>query len=380
MQNIIKKLGKFWIFVIVYSVLVLALNLLSISKGFCDFYTDNIFWLSSAVYSRITGLFPFSVGEVLIALVVFLVLAAVVLLLLLIGLRKKTGFVKFVRNYYKSLLVLGITVAFIMTVNCSIPYNCSRLEFNGNGNKAYSAEDMVALRNYVVENCNELAKQVPRDENGNLVCPEKLNEKIIDALHSISGEFPRMKGYFPNAKAMMGSKFMYQTGMLGVYFPFTMEANYNKYVSAPYTASTIAHELSHLKGYMFEDEANFMSYIACIASDDITVRYSGYLSVLDYVDSDARWVYAQSGLMEQMDYEEFCKGVTVDEQVWNDDRCYTEQTRKELENSDFLIDTEVMEELGDKFTSSYLDYYNVEANYEEVTALLLQYYDGKLYN
>ena len=202
MQNIIKKLGKFWIFVIVYSVLVLALNLLSISKGFCDFYTDNIFWLSSAVYSRITGLFPFSVGEVLIALVVFLVLAAVVLLLLLIGLRKKTGFVKFVRNYYKSLLVLGITVAFIMTVNCSIPYNCSRLEFNGNGNKAYSAEDMVALRNYVVENCNELAKQVPRDENGNLVCPEKLNEKIIDALHSISGEFPRMKGYFPNAKAM----------------------------------------------------------------------------------------------------------------------------------------------------------------------------------
>ena len=41
---------------------------------------------------------------------------------------------------------------------------------------------------------------------------------------------------------------------------------------------TICHELSHLKGFMREDEANFIGYLACIGSDSPDFRYSGYLT------------------------------------------------------------------------------------------------------
>ena len=50
---------------------------------------------------------------------------------------------------------------------------------------------------------------------------------------------------------------------------------------------TICHELSHLKGFMREDEANFIGYLACIRSDDPMFRYSGYLT---------GWIYAGNAL------------------------------------------------------------------------------------
>ena len=53
---------------------------------------------------------------------------------------------------------------------------------------------------------------------------------------------------------------------------------------------TICHELSHLRGFMREDEANFIGYLACIGSEKEVFRYSGYLT---------GWVYAGNALAGQ---------------------------------------------------------------------------------
>lgn len=56
---------------------------------------------------------------------------------------------------------------------------------------------------------------------------------------------------------------------------------------------TMCHELSHLSGYMREDEANFIAFLACLQSDDPEFRYSGVylasvhaMNALLTVDSD----------------------------------------------------------------------------------------------
>jgi len=43
-------------------------------------------------------------------------------------------------------------------------------------------------------------------------------------------------------------------------FPFTFEANVNVDIPPYQIPSTMLHELSHLRGFMREDEANFISY------------------------------------------------------------------------------------------------------------------------
>ena len=49
----------------------------------------------------------------------------------------------------------------------------------------------------------------------------------------------------------------------GMFFPFTMESNIN--VDNPFFVVpwTMAHELAHQCGFMREDEANFIAYLAC---------------------------------------------------------------------------------------------------------------------
>jgi hypothetical protein len=78
---------------------------------------------------------------------------------------------------------------------------------------------------------------------------------------------------------------MSYTHITGVYTFFTGEANIN--VNFPdYTIPfTAAHELAHQRGIAREDEANFVAFLVCAASDDPYIRYSGYLNLYEYVAS-----------------------------------------------------------------------------------------------
>ena len=267
----------------------------------------------------------------------------------------------------------------VMTLNCSMLYHCSKLEVTGGAERKFDFDKLLILRNYLVEKCNELSLLVERDENGEIAYSDDLDGELAESLRALSDRYPRLSGYYPKAKPMMGSYFMYQADTLGIYFPFTMEANYNQYVSNAYKASTIAHELSHLKGYIYEDEANFIAFMACTDSDDLAIQYSGYLSVLGYVDFDVYEMYSCISTVDKGTYEDFCGDVVISKQVYEDDCCYTEGTIEELERRNPIIDTDVVSSISESFTDSYLDYYGVEANYDEVTLLLLQYYDGVLY-
>ena len=49
----------------------------------------------------------------------------------------------------------------------------------------------------------------------------------------------------------------------GMYFPFTVESNIN--ADGPFFTipATMGHEMAHQCGFMREDEANFIGYLAC---------------------------------------------------------------------------------------------------------------------
>ena len=99
--------------------------------------------------------------------------------------------------------------------------------------------------------------------------------------------YPQLDGYYPYPKPLINSRLLSVQQLCGIYSPFTIEANYNREMPYYNIPHTICHELSHLKGFMREDEANFIGYLACIGSDSPDFRYSGYLT---------GWVYAGNAL------------------------------------------------------------------------------------
>lgn len=70
-----------------------------------------------------------------------------------------------------------------------------------------------------------------------------------------------------------------------MYFPFTVESNIN--TDGPFFTipATMGHELAHQCGFMREDEANFIGYLACKNAADPVTRYSGYSLAYDYAIS-----------------------------------------------------------------------------------------------
>ncbi|MBP5159993.1 MAG: DUF3810 domain-containing protein [Lachnospiraceae bacterium] len=89
-----------------------------------------------------------------------------------------------------------------------------------------------------------------------------------------------LSGSYPIPKSLVLSRGLSHLNITGFFFPFTVEANVNTDIPDYSTAFVMCHELSHTKGFMREDEANFIGCVACEESDNDLLAYSGYMEAL----------------------------------------------------------------------------------------------------
>ena len=363
------------------------------SSAFCDFYVRCIYPLWVSTYGRITGLFSFSVGEVMLVAGVVLTVAALlsgmIAAIVSIGFRKSRIYGKivgFCRKYWTAYAWIFAGVAVVMTLNCFIPYHCSTLEekygfinrmtaddpmLQELMEKEYTIEELGQLRDYVVIKCNELAKQVERDEDGNIIYPENMEEIAIEAMLNLSGDCVQLQGYYPQPKQFAFSEFFSQQKMKGYFFPFSMEINYNALMHEINRPATICHEYAHLKGFMYEEEANMIGFLACIHSSDLTFQYSGYLSVLNYINNE---YYDAIGKNMKV----YNSHVKISSQVRKENVFLEEKAWEKVEQK-AIISTEVVDKVSDKLSETSMVLNGVEdgiLSYTRVVGLLLHYYDG----
>jgi hypothetical protein len=76
--------------------------------------------------------------------------------------------------------------------------------------------------------------------------------------------------------------FMSYFHISGIYSPFTGEGNVNPSEIDAYLPFTMTHELAHRLGCAPEEDANFIAYLACMASDDPAMRFGGALGAFLY--------------------------------------------------------------------------------------------------
>ena len=163
---------------------------------------------------------------------------------------------------------------------------------------------------------------------------------------------------------------MSQQYLTGIYFPFTLEANYNTTMYLMNAPATICHEFSHLKGVILEDEANYFGFVACIQSENAFLQYSGYLSVIDYLEREVKKYDAMDASLPQMNTFVRKDSVFLTEEAWD-------KVEKKA-----VISTETANKATDKFLQSNLKANGVSdgmISYSRVVRLLLDYYDGILW-
>ena len=378
------------------AILVAVVNVIAWeSPAFCDLYVNSVYPLWVNTYSRITGWFPFSVGEIMIVAGVIVTVGAVLLglvaVVFLSGFSKRRfyfGVMKFCKRYLTAYAWIFTGVAVVMTLNCFIPYHCSVLEekygmpsrmsaddplLDELMTKEYTVEELGQLRDYVVIKCNQLAEQVERDENGNIIYPDNMEEIAIKSMQDLSTDCSQLAGYYPRPKQFTFSEFFSQQKMKGYFFPFSMEINYNSLMHEINRPATICHEYAHLKGFMYEEEANMIGFLACINSSDVTFQYSGYLSILNYINNE---------FYDAIDRNQavYASHVRISPQVREENVFLVEDAWEKVE-AKAVISTEIVDKVSDKLSETSMVLNGVEdgiLSYTRVVGLLLHYYDGSI--
>lgn len=267
------------------------LQILARSKiGFAQWYTAAIYPVLVTTIGRIFGLFSFSVIE--------LVFYIFIIFCIWYGIRN----LKKPKQIIADTILLLSWIAFSFTINCGINYYGTPFSYESGLKAAGATEsELIRLCQYLTVMVNQSVTDTSYTE--------AWNDEGVKAMTNLKLQYPSLSGYYPKPKGLAVSAVLSIQHLSGFYSPFTIEANYNKDMTGYNIPHTICHELSHLRGFMREDEANFIGYLACINSEHPAYQYSGYLT---------GWIYAVNQLARENYYEYFLLYEQLDERVVDD--------------------------------------------------------------
>lgn len=351
----------------------IAMNVAAyLSPRFSGWYMREIFPEISSVFARLTSLLPFSLGEVLIIIaLVGVPLSLIALIVLLIAKRKSRDSRRKIGRVYAYIYAwIFVYIILTETLNCFVLYHTPTFaEMYDYPQDKYTPAQLEQLADHLAAETNALSEQVQRDKEGKFVLTADLDKTARSAVQGLAKDYPQLSGYYPKPKAVVNSFFMSQQYLMGIYFPFTMEANYNDEMYPLNLPDTVCHELAHTKGFIREDEANFIGFLACYESGNVEYQYSGYIRALKYVISKCEDNCSEETVNRL--YSSLAEGVRAD---WNGNVDYWQEVQ---ESDKGLIDSKTVAEVSDKAMETSLKLNGVEdgkRSYGRMVDLLLDWY------
>lgn len=263
--------------------------------GFAEGYAVLVYPVIMRVVGGISNLASFAVDEVLIYGIVLASFGYVAAGILFIW-KKRTTIRSWLLATLENILKIGILWLLAFTVTCGINYH--RTAFSVLAElpmEPSTVDELEGLCLWLTDRIEETAAQITVNEKGLCSFPEQMQKKTQEAMMQLGEKYPQLGGWYPRAKPVFTSRVLSMEFLEGIFGPYTMEANYNPDIPAYNQPAVLCHELSHLKGFMREDEANYIAYLACTDSEDANIRYSGLL--LAYTHS--------INALHRADYERF---------------------------------------------------------------------------
>lgn len=273
-----------------------------------QWYSEHIYpWIVSLI-GRFFGIFPFSVAEFLLYAGILLLVGSLVRIIY--RLIKKKADKKEGLRYLRRLGMTAVILAVLYMINCGINYHRNSFaESIGLKADAYTVDELKGVCMDLTERVNTYAGRVERDADGVMVLSGNEREEAVAAMERLGEKWDVLAGYYPNPKPLAFSAFLSVQNLTGIYSPFTVEANYNQDMTPYNIPFTACHELSHLRGFMQEEEANFIAWLACKDAPETELQYSGSMlawihcmNVL-YEEDRAAWSEIREILSEEADVD-----------------------------------------------------------------------------
>ena len=259
-------------------------------------FATGIYKVLSQVLSLLTGWIPFSLMELVIIVGPLTVLALIIRQIVRVVRVKKSmtddsvervGTKRFflIMTMLQNLLCLIAVIFFSYVLLCGVNYHRYPVAYHlGLSVENSSVEELEGLLIELADKATELrAGLTTENEKGAYILPfseRELGKEAKKAYQAFSKKYPVFAGGYPAPKPVFFSRLMSYTEITGVFTPWTMEANVNIDISPYSIGATMCHELTHLRGFMREDEANYIAYRVCMESTSPDLQYSGVMLAL----------------------------------------------------------------------------------------------------
>lgn len=256
---------------------ILLFQLVKESRSLVNAIVNNVTAPIKKAIASLCAFVPFSVAEVLLCIAA---LGAVILLgFIIYQICRSANKGREALRWLEIILAIAATVYAGFCLLWGLNYYSDNFqELSGIYAQPLSLEQLEQTTRYFADMVSLTAPLVERDDNGIFAVPEAdIFEQSAILYDGIEQVFPFLQKGAAVVKPVFFSELMSYTDFTGVYFPFTGESNVNVHCPQCMLPSTIAHEIAHQRGIAMEQEANFVSVLACSFSDLPAYQYSGYL-------------------------------------------------------------------------------------------------------
>jgi hypothetical protein len=347
--------------VLTLTAILLLKGLFAWSNHFSDFYFHRWYEWSSLTFRQVTGIVPFSIGDVIYtAWIIGGIFYLLKLCYKVIRLRWEQVGLQLLRGIH---FLLSVYLAFLVLWGYNYERNSLTID-TGLVTGTYDTRQLYQLSDTLLHLVN-LEKANTGDTIGVMKADTTgvpIFQRAAMAYDAAAKTWPALRYRAPSVKRTLYGHWLNYIGITGYLNPFTNEAQVNTTTPAVLQPYITCHEIAHQLGYAPEEEANFVGYLAATSIPDSHFRYAAHFDMFMY---SVRQLGQRDTSLAKSIWNRVVPGVKADHKAIID--FYEPYTGKVDEYSAILYDRYLKANKQDKGIRSY----------SEVTTWLIAYFKIK---
>jgi hypothetical protein len=275
-------------------------------------YSKGLYLTITFITRNLFGFFPFSVGDIMYYVLIFLLLRWIW--------NHRKGFWNNWKNNGLTILSWFSIFYFFFHFLWGLNYYRVPLHEKLNIDKEYSLAELEAFTQKMIAQTNAVQLSITQNDSVVVVVPysdTELFELAQKGYTKLPEELSDFKYQYKSVKASLFSYPLSYMGFGGYLNPFTNEAQVNILKPKYNSPLTICHEMAHQTGIGSESECNFIGFIAASKNEDVYFQYAAYSFITRYCLHNLEMM--QEGKSEKY-FETINKGVLKNfdenEQFW----------------------------------------------------------------
>lgn len=248
-----------------------------------DYYSGGIYRYLSGFFRILYGWIPFSVGDLLYAL----------LIILLIVLLIRQGRTYFNRPwlFVRSMLMVVSVAYFSFNLLWGLNYYRIPLHETLGISDQYTPPEVARITSLLIARTNSMQQTLAGDSIRAVEVPytrEEVMARTLQGYEQLKEEFPGLAYNLPSLKQSLFGTILSYMGYGGYLNPFTNEAQVNGRLPLFRYPVVCGHEIGHQLGYSAENETNFIGYLVTLRNSDPYFQYAAYAYATAYCLADLK--------------------------------------------------------------------------------------------